>query len=140
MDMDREIQGENGIEKKKIDRLIFIYDANSGKIGAFLDSTRKLLMIGGCALCTITHGVLGEKSEWKECQEELGVPITYYHRDEIPESLKEMVTGHLPCILAQVGRRYIMLLEPAVLKRCQGDVRDLRGRINYYLAANNLRL
>ena len=97
-------------------------------------------MVGGCALCTITHGILGEKGEWKECQEELGVPIKYLHRDEIPGHLREMATGHLPCILAQIGRQYLMLLEPEVLKRCRGNVRDLQGRINYYLAANSLTL
>lgn len=128
------------ISKQKVDELIFIYDANSGKAGAFLDSAKKVLMVGGCALCTITHGVFGEKNEWKECREELGVPIKYYHRDEIPEHVKGMVTGHLPCILAHVGARYVMLVKSEVLARCRGDVRDLRGRINYYLAANNLTL
>ena len=127
-------------EKRKVDRLIFIYDANSGKIGAFLDSTKKLLMIGGCALCTITHGILGEKTEWKECKEELGVPIAYYHKNEIPEYLQEMVSDHLPCILAQAGGKAFMLLEPEVLKRCRGNVGDLKGRIRYYLAANNLKI
>jgi hypothetical protein len=131
---------EENEKRKKVDTLIFIYDADSGKLGAFLDSTKKLLMIGGCALCAITHGILGEKNEWKECREELGVPITYYHKDEIPEFLKGKVAGHLPCIVALVGKIYVILLEPAVLKRCRGDVRDLKGRINYYLAANNLTL
>lgn len=138
--MDVKQQEENDMEKKQVDRLIFIYDANSGKIGAFLDSARKVLMIGGCALCAITHGILGEKTEWKECQEELGVPIKYYHKDEIPEHLQQTVAGHLPCILAQVGRKYIMLLEPEVLERCRGYVSDLKGRINYYLDANNLKI
>ena len=127
-------------EKRKVNRLILIYDANSGKIGAFLDSTKKLLMIGGCALCTITHGILGEKTEWKECKEELGVSIAYYHKDEIPEYLQEMVNGHLPCILAQAGGKALMLLEPEVLTRCRGNVDDLKGRIRYYLAANNLKI
>jgi len=131
---------EQDIPKQRVNRLLFIYDANSGKMGAFLDSARKVLMIGGCALCTITHGILGEKAEWKECKEELGVPIDYYHRDDIPDALKEQVTGNLPCIVAQVGTRYVMLLSPAVLQRCRGDVRDLKGRIQYYLVANNLTL
>ena len=131
---------EENQQKRKVDKLIFIFDANSGKIGAFLDSTKKVLMIGGCALCAITHGIFGEKNEWKECQEELEVPITYYHRDEIPPPLKEIVTGHLPCIAARAGTKYLMLLEPEVLQRCRGDVSDLKGRIRYYLAANNLTL
>ncbi|MBD3308959.1 hypothetical protein GF339_21290 [candidate division KSB3 bacterium] len=126
--------------KRNVEALIFIYDANSGTIGAFLDSTKKLLMVGGCPLCQITHGLLGEKAEWKECQQEIGVPVHYYHKNEIPPSLQEMVAGRLPCILAQVGKHPIMLLEPEVLKRCRGKVEDLKGRLNYYAAANNLQL
>jgi len=124
--------------KQKVDQLIFIYDANAGKVSAFLDSAKKVLMVGGCALCTITHGILGEKQAWKNCQEELGVPINYYHKDEVPALIQEVVQGRLPCILAQMGRRYLMLLEPEVLKRCRGNVDDLKGRIRYYLNANNL--
>ncbi len=89
-------------EKEQVDNLIFIYDANSGKMGAFFDSTKKLLMIRGCALCSITHGIFGEKNEWKDCKEVLGVPITYYHKDEIPDHLKEIAANNLPCILARV--------------------------------------
>lgn len=128
------------IPKRKVQRLLFIYDANSGKMGAFLDSAKKLLMVGGCALCATTHGILGEKDEWKECKQELGVPIDYYHRDDVPAAVKDMVDGHLPCIAAQVGSHYVMLLSPAVLQRCRGDVNDLKGRIHYYLVANNLTL
>ena len=138
--MDSTTENEQELSKQKVSRLLFIYDANSGKIGAFLDSARKVLMIGGCALCTITHSVFGEKTEWQECKEELGVPIDYYHRDDIPAPLKELVIGNLPCIVAQVGTDYIMLLGPAVLQRCRGDVHDLKGRIHYYLVANNLTL
>jgi hypothetical protein len=134
------MEGHATSAKRKVDALIFVYDANSGKVGAFLDSAKKALMVGGCALCTITHGMLGEKSEWRECREEIGVPIQYYHRNELYGRLKELALGHLPCILAQIGSEYMMLLEPEVLQRCRGDVQDLKGRINYYLSANNLTL
>jgi hypothetical protein len=127
-------------EKRKIDALIFVYNANSGKISAFLDSAKKVLMVEGCALCTITHGVLGERNEWKECQEELGVPVSYYHRNDLSPTLKRVVNERFPCILAQIGTHYMMLLSPEVLERCRGDVRDLKGRIHYYLAANDLTL
>ena len=126
--------------QQKVQRLLFMYDANSGKMGAFLDSARKLLMVGGCALCSMTHGTLGKKNGWKACKEELGVPIDYYHRDDMPAAVREQVEGNLPCIVAQTETEYAMLLSPAVLQRCRGDVRDLKGRIHYYLAANNLTL
>ena len=127
-------------EKEQVDNLIFIYDANSGKMGAFFDSTKKLLMIRGCALCSITHGIFGEKNEWKDCKEVLGVSITYYHKDEIPDHLKEIAANNLPCILARVEETFLMLLTGDVLNRCQGDVDDLKGRMDFHLSANNLEL
>ncbi|MBI5197794.1 MAG: hypothetical protein HZA19_04205 [Nitrospirae bacterium] len=128
-------------ETQKVERLLFIFDANSGKFGAFVDSTKKLLMLKGCALCTITHGILGEKTEWKECKEELGLPIDYLHRDEVNGRLKSLTDGKLPCIVAQLGdENYNFLIGPDVLERCQGSVPDLRGKIIYYAATKNLDL
>ncbi len=127
-------------EKKTIDRLIFIYNAGSGKLDAFIDSAKKLLTIKGCALCSITHSIAGEKKEWKECRQELGVPIDFYHKDEIPESFKNMVAHQLPCIVAQAEGKYIMLVSPDVLERCRGNVDDLKGRIHYYLSAHNFKI
>jgi len=41
--------------RKKVDRLIFVFHAESGRTAAFVDSIRKLLMLNGCTLCAITH-------------------------------------------------------------------------------------
>ena len=59
-------------QKRPIDRLMFVFSADAGSFNAFLDSARKLLRIKGCTLCSITHGLAGEKSEWRECKEEIG--------------------------------------------------------------------
>jgi hypothetical protein len=127
------------MEKQKIERLLFIFDANSGKLGSFVDSAKKVLMLNGCALCTITHGILGEKSEWKDCKVALGVPIDYLHRDEVNGPLKELVDGKLPCIVALLeGGRYEPLVSREVLERCQGSVADLKGKIHYYAATKGL--
>lgn len=67
----------------KIERLILIYDANSGGAAALVDLTKKLLRLDGCSLCNITHGILGVKQEWRNCKRELNVPVDYLHRDEI---------------------------------------------------------
>jgi hypothetical protein len=98
-------------------------------------------MLKGCALCTITHGILGEKAEWKSCKEELGVPIDYVHRDEVSDELKKMTDGKLPCIVAHtVGGEYLLLVAPDVLERCSGSVSELKGKLQYYAAAKGLDL
>lgn len=124
--------------KNTIDHLIFVYAADSGAFAAFVDSAKKLLMINGCSLCSITHGLAGEKSEWRHCKEELGVEVEYVHRDEIDDELRAVVGGNLPCILARSGERATVLLGPDVLRRCQGSVADLKGRLNYFASLNQL--
>lgn len=125
-------------EKRTIERLIFVFNAGSGSFNAFVDSAKKLLMIRGCTLCSITHGLAGEKSEWRDCKEEIGVPVDYVHKDEISPALRGVVQGKLPCIVAEAGGELTLLLGPDVLDRCQGSVADLRGRLHYFASANQL--
>ena len=124
--------------KRTIDRLILVYKADSGAFAAFVDSARKLLMINGCSLCSITHGLAGEKSEWRHCREELGVPVDYIHRDEVDDELHRLIGEQLPCIVAESGGRRTVLLGPEVLERCRGSVADLKGRLNYFASLNQL--
>jgi hypothetical protein len=126
--------------KRSIDRLLFVFSADAGTFNAFLDSARKLLRIKGCTLCTITHGLAGEKSEWRDCKEEIGVPVDYIHRDELSGELRSLVGDQLPCIVAQTGNDLVLLLAPDVLERCQGSVADLKGRLTYFASINRLAL
>ncbi len=124
--------------RKDIDRLLFVFNADSGAFNAFLDSAKKLLMINGCALCSITHGLTGEKSDWKHCKEEIGVPIDYVHRDEIDEDLEALVGDQLPCIVADADGERVLLITPDVLNRCHASVADLKGRLNYFASIHQL--
>lgn len=121
---------------KTIEQLILIYNANSGKWSAFMDSAKKALQIEECALCSITHGLMGERSQWKECKAEIGVHIQAYHKDEVPEHLKTAAGNAYPCILAQHGAETILLLTPDELRECKGGVPDLISRLHRQAAVN----
>jgi len=127
-------------DRRTIERLIFVFDADSGALSAFFDSAKKALRLGGCALCTITHGLAGERSEWKECKEELGVPVEYVHRDEIAPELQEALRGELPAVVAEAGGQRIQLMDRDALERCRGSVADLRGRMVYFASTHGLAL
>ena len=124
----------------RAERLLFVFDADSGKWGAVVDSAKKLFMLKGCSLCAITHGILGEKSEWKDCKEELGIPIDYVHKDELAGELKNVVGKNLPCIVAMTKERYVLLVTPDVLEQCRGTVQELKEKIQYYAAIKELEL
>jgi len=123
-----------------VDRLIFVFHADSGRLAAFLDSVKKVLAVESCTLCAITHGLAGEKSDWKSCRESLGIPVDYLHLDEIPAHLKEVVGGATPCVIAEAGGSYVRLLEPDVLAQCQGDVGAFKRRLAEAAAAHDLAL
>ena len=116
-------------ERRTIERLIFVFDADSGSLSAFFDSARKALKLGGCALCSITHGLTGEKSDWRDCREEIGVPVEYVHRDEVSPELEEAAGGVLPAVVAAVDGDLVHLMDRQVLDRCRGSVSDFRGRL-----------
>lgn len=121
-----------------IERLLFVYAANSGLFAALADSTRKVLRLKGCSLCSITHGLAGEKSEWTSCRQALGVEVDYLHADEVTQDVRDVAGDQLPCVLAQTASGMQMLLGPDVLARCRGSVPDLRGRLKNHAARRGL--
>ena len=125
-------------QRTTIDRLLFVYNADSGKWSAFVDSARKVLKIQGCTLCSITHGLTGEKEDWRDCKDELGVPVDYVHRDEVTARLSENIGERRPAVVAEAGGNYTVLLGPEVLDRCRGSVADFKGRLMAYASMNAL--
>ena len=65
-------------------QLIFVYNADSGKANAVLDSLHKIVSPGtyDCKLCELTFGVFAEKSEWKKFRKESQYDMVFLHRDE----------------------------------------------------------
>ena len=125
---------------RQIDRLLFVYNADSGVLNSVIDSAKKLLAINGCPLCSLTHSLVGEKSDWQTCRESLGMPVEYVHRNELTAGLRTIVGEQLPCVVAQSGGDLVLLLEPDVIQRCKGSVADLRGRIRMHAAMRGLEL
>ena len=107
---------------RPIDRLIFVFDADAGRWSAFLDSARKALALKGCSLCALTHGLAGEKPEWRAAKGALGLPVSYVHRDELAGPIAEVARGRLPCVVAERGRAIDLLVTPEELEACGGSL------------------
>ncbi len=127
-------------DKKAVRRLVLVFDAESGKLSALVDSARKLFRLNGCALCSITHGLAGEKDSWQDCRTELGVTVDYLHSDELSGQIQQIVGDQLPCVLAETKDGLQMLLAPAVLERCRGSVDDFKGRLLTHAAMHDLEI
>lgn len=125
---------------KKVERLILIYAASSGLLPAIHDSAKKLFHLKSCALCSITHGLISEKEEWKDYTAEIGVPVDSYHSDEIPDGVRDVAGDDLPVILAQVDGQAVPLISRSALEDCGGSVVCLRTALRLQAAALNLEI
>lgn len=83
-------------------KIIFVYNANGGKLNGLMDSAHKLVSPStySCELCAITHGFFGAKEEWKTFLNDLEIPVEFYHKDEwvntdlvLPIILSENASG-----------------------------------------------
>ncbi len=86
-------------------KLIFIYNANSGKLNSLLDSAHKVLSPAtyNCHLCAITFGVLTENTVWKKFREQSAAELLFLHKDEFIKHYASKF-GHkftFPIILAE---------------------------------------
>ncbi len=86
-------------------KLIFVYNANSGKLNTLFDIAHKLISPGTyqCDLCSLTHGALSEKKTWKEFRERTGLDMEFLHKDEF-EQLHERSFDY-PVVLKQPGKQ-----------------------------------
>ena len=73
-----------------LQKLIFVYNANSGSRNAFLDSMHKIFSpkTYDCKLCELTFGVMAEKRNWKRFRQETKHAMEFLHKDEFAKAYK----------------------------------------------------
>ncbi|MDH5571198.1 MAG: GTPase [Gammaproteobacteria bacterium] len=82
-------------------KIIFVYNADSGFVNALLDIGHKAISPDTyqCSLCSITHGVLKERDEWKQFRESSDNELVFLHRDEFEKKYK--IKKNYPVVLIQ---------------------------------------
>ncbi len=72
-----------------ITKLIFVYNANAGKINSLLNGAHKLISPGtyDCKLCELTYGVFKEDVDWIRFRESVkttnpNLQLEFLHKDE----------------------------------------------------------
>jgi hypothetical protein len=66
------------------DKLIFVYNADSGLVNGVADYFHKMIRPAtyACKLCAVTYGLAGMKGQWRVFLTELPLPAEFLHRDE----------------------------------------------------------
>jgi hypothetical protein len=80
-------------------QLIGVYDADGTVWGEVSYWVGARFGVRHCSLCDITHGTFREKSEWRECREELGIEFLTFHRDDQPDDVREHLNGQYPAVV-----------------------------------------
>lgn len=98
-----------------MNKLIFIYNANSDFISSALDYAHKLLKPStyACSLCTLTHGNFGERENWKEFRENLDIQLDFLHKDKW-EQLSHKTYSY-PIILSAEGNNHHIFIHTQTL-------------------------
>ena len=85
-----------------IRRLVGVYNARgtvSGELAYFIGAR---LGRAHCALCEVTHGLVRERPEWKQCRQTLAVPFAMYHLNDRPLAVSTACGGVAP-VVAPLG-------------------------------------
>lgn len=88
----------------KTQKLLFVYNANTGFANSMLDSAHKIFSPStyNCNLCDITFGVFTENKVWKKFREETNLQLQFLHKDEFSKQFPKKNTEYsFPLILAQ---------------------------------------
>ncbi|CAM3296617.1 GTPase [Zobellia roscoffensis] len=90
-----------------IQKLVFIYNADSGLKNSLLDSAHKILSPStyDCNLCDITFGVFTENKVWKDFREKTNLDMEFLHKDEYRKQYASKFGNKFtfPIILAQTN-------------------------------------
>ena len=90
-------------------KLIFVYNANSGRLNTLFDIAHKLISpeTYQCDLCSLTHGALSEKKAWQEFRKKSGLKMEFLHKDEFEQLHAK--TFDYPVILKQADDIELLL-------------------------------
>lgn len=86
-------------------KLIFVYNANAGKLNALLDSAHKIVSPDTytCDLCSLTFGTFKEKAAWVRFRESIKTPLEFLHKDEFLKAYRSkwLPKYDFPIVLAE---------------------------------------
>ncbi|SMC32797.1 GTPase [Cellulophaga tyrosinoxydans] len=123
------------MEKQKIEKLIFIYNANSGKHNALLDTMHKIVSPNtyNCNLCDITFGLFTENKTWRKFRETSKVEMVFLHKDEYLKKYKSKFNYKFtfPIVLAEHLESLSVFIntdELNKLKNQEGLMKEIRKR------------
>jgi hypothetical protein len=109
-------------DQRRIVRRVGVYDADHTIRGEVAYWVGARFGRRHCSLCEITHGLVRERTDWRTCREEIGVPFTTFHRDDQPDSIRIAAGNETPVVVAVLAdETTVVLLRGPELEGCGGS-------------------
>ena len=120
------------MKNNALQKLIFIYNADSGLRNMILDSAHKIFSPSTyeCSLCDITFGAFTENQIWKNFRKSTNVEIEFLHKDEFAKTHKTQKRLELtfPVVLVSKARGLAIFITTDELNAMK-DAKSLIGLI-----------
>lgn len=110
-------------------KLLFVYNAKSGRLNALFNVGHKLLSPSTyqCRLCALTHDNFSEKTIWKAFRNESQINMEFYHKDEFEATFPNVKLTY-PTILKLEGNQLTTVVTNDILNEIS-DVENLISRL-----------
>ena len=88
------------------DRLIFVYNADSGVLNMVKDWAHKIVHPStyDCQLCKLTYGNTGMLKKWHKFVSGLSYDTLFLHYDELKKQYPNLKDTPLPCIFVEQSK------------------------------------
>lgn len=116
-------------------KILFVYNAKSGKLNALIDAGHKLLSPGTypCDLCALTYSTFSENKKWKAFRTSVQLDMEFHHSDEF-EALFPQHNFKYPVVIHQYDSSLKTLLSKEELKKIKTVdelIRHITTAVNY---------
>jgi len=101
-----------------MNKLLFVYNAKSGKINMLFDVGHKLFSPStySCNLCALTFDTFSENKTWKQFRKKSNIKMTFYHIDEFEKEFPNQ-QFEFPIILKQTNSDLNIFIDKEELNR-----------------------
>jgi hypothetical protein len=119
------------METEKRQKLIFVYNADSGIRNMIIDAAHKVFSPSTyeCKLCGITYGMFTENTVWKKFRKKSAMKMQFLHKDEVKGQYESEIGNCLtfPVILMETEGNLEILINTTELDElhCAENLIDL---------------
>ncbi len=113
-----------------MEKLCFVYNADSGKWNAYLDMAHKVFSPATypCSLCDLTYGIFKIRPAWEDFVEKSPISLEFLHKDEFHAQYPQFKDLPLPVVLKRQQNDLTLFLNQVELAEIK-TIEALKNRI-----------